>query len=357
MTTDCPLIEAVRARVMLRPVHFITVLLALGAALPALGGQLEAVGNDPGLGRLQAEIGRFAQTAGGTVGVGIHHIETDRQIYLNRDERFPMGSAFKVALAVQLLTRVDQGMVSLDKIIKLRPGDLRPDSNLVKLYDESRPDWPLHKLLELMLIDSDNSATDIIWKEAGRSEAVMARLESLGIRGMSVDRPTALLLASSWGIEPPPPEDESTPARFRELVRAIPRAKRASAAVAFFKDQRDTATPEAMLSLLLKIWRHEAVSPGQSALLLDIMYRCATGKGRLRGLLPPGTKVAHKTGSLLVGVTNDVGIISLPSRAGHIAVAVLIKESTKDLRTQERAIAEIARATYDYFATDPVGGK
>ena len=255
---------------------------------------------------------------------------------------------------MQLLTRVDQGAVSLDKTVTLRPSDLRPGSGrLVKLFDESQPDWSLRNLLELMLIDSDNSATDVLWKEAGGGEAVMARLASLGIRGMSVDRPTALILAAALGIEQLPSEAEWTLARFRELARAVSRTKRNAAVAAFFKDQRDTATPEAMVDLLVKIWRQEALGLGQSALLLDIMYRCATGKGRLRGMLPPAAKVAHKTGSLSIGVTNDVGIIPLPDGAGHIVIAVLVKESTSNLSTQERAIAEIARAAYDYFVSNP----
>ena len=103
--------------------------------------------------------------------------------------------------------------------------------------------------------------------------------------------------------------------------------------------------------LLVKIWRQQALSPDQSALLLDIMYRCATGRGRLRGLLPRGAKVAHKIGTLRIGVTNDVGIIPLPGGAGNVAIAVFIRESTNDLPTQERTIADIARAFYDYFAS------
>ena len=343
------------ARSSLPLIISLSVIVSLGVVPRAMSSQPDAVRHDPALSRLQTEIERLAQTAGGTVGVGAHHIEAGRQIYVNRAERFPMGSTFKIPLAVQLLALVDQGMVSLDKPITVQTSDLRPGSGtLVKLFDESRPTWSLRQLLELMLINSDNSATDIIWKEAGGREPVMGRLAALGIRGMSVDRPTALLVAAVLGIEPPPPEAERTPARFRELIRTVSRTKRDAAAAAFFKDRRDSATPEAMADLLVKIWRQQALSPDHSALLLDIMYRCATGRGRLRGMLPRGAKVAHKTGTLRIGVTNDVGIIPLPGGAGHIAIAVFIKESTGDLPTQERTIAEIARAIYDYFASNPI---
>jgi len=56
------------------------------------------------------------------------------------------------------------------------------------------------------------------------------------------------------------------------------------------------------------------LSEKSTELLLDIMERCETGAGRLKGLLPEGTVIAHKTGTI-GGTTNDVGIITLPQDA------------------------------------------
>jgi len=298
--------------------------LLFGFIAPAFAQQAET-----SLANLQAEIGRMAQSAGGSVGVAVRHIQTGRRLQINGDGRFPMASTVKISIAVQLLTLVDEGKLSLDKIITVRSSDMRQGSGtLVKTFDSSRPDYSVRSLLELMLIDSDNSATDMLFTEAGGSGAVMARLQALGVQGISADRPIGRVLDDA-------------------------RRGRDGLATGFFRDPRDTATPAALLELVLKIWRREALSPERTELLLDIMYRCATGRGRLPGLLPPGTKVARKTGTLGVGVTNDVGIITLPGDAGHVAIAVMIRESVNNLPTQERAIAEIARAVYDYFAANP----
>ena len=325
--------------------------LLLGVAPHALSAPQGAVVQDRELSRLQDEFVRLAETVGGSVGVGVRHMETGREVYLNRAMRFPMGSVFKLPLAVQLLSLVDARVVALDKTVVLKPDDLRPGSgNLAKTFRASR-DISLRQLLESMLIDSDNSATDILWNEAGGSAAIMARLAVLEISGMSVNRPTALLLAAAAGLGPLPKDTALTPSQFDKLIRQVPQAERRERKAALFKDRRDTATPEAAVALLSKIWQQKAVSPGQTELLMDIMYRCNTGKQRLRGRLPPGTKVAHKTGTLRPSVVNDIGIISLPGRAGHVAVAVMIKESTKDIATQERVIAEIARLTYDHFVS------
>lgn len=292
----------------------------------------------------------MAANAGGTTGVAVRHVESGRDIHLNRGQRFPMGSTFKLPVAVQLLALVDEGRLSLDKLIALRPGDLRPGSGtLVKSYEQANPDYTVRRLLELMMIVSDNSATDVLWKEAGGSQAVMARLRALDVGGFSVDRPTALLLAASAGIDLPS-ESDATPTKFQELMRERPKGRREAAWAAMAKDPRDTATPEALVDLLLKIWRREALSPAQSTVLLDIMARTESGRRRLRGLLPKGTRVTHKTGTLTGIVTNDAGIITLPGGAGHVAIAVMVKESHNAIPVQERAIAEIARAVYDHFA-------
>src|SRR5690606_29412072 len=261
--------------------------------------------------RLEREIARLAELAGGTVGVAAVHLETGRAVYLNRTERFPMASAYKVPIAVELLTRVDRGEVRLDSLIEIRPEDLHPGSGtLTSLFDDPGVILSVHNLLELMLLISDNSATDILLRLAGGAEAVTARMRAVGAEGIRVDRPTSLLIGDWLGGKGLPANGEISPAEFRKLADAVPQAQRDSAAAAFDADPRDTATPEAMARLLERIWRREILSAESTELLLDIMRRCETGEGRIKGMLPPWVEVAHKTGTI-GGTTNDVGIISL----------------------------------------------
>ena len=82
------------------------------------------------------------------------------------------------------------------------------------------------------------------------------------------------------------------------------------------------------------------------------MRRCRTGDARLKGMLPLGSEVAHKTGTI-GATTNDVGIVTLPDGAGHVAIAVFVKSSDKETSVRERVIAEVARAVHDYFLFQP----
>jgi beta-lactamase class A len=309
---------------------------------------------DPNLRLLESEIGRLSAISGGKVGVGIIHIESGRELFVNGAEPFPMASTFKVPIAVELLTRVQAGTVRLDSMITLRPSDLHPGSGtLTGLFNDPGVSLSVHNLLELMLLISDNSATDIALKVAGGPAAVNARLAALGISGISVDRPTIRLIADVVGMGELGPEARWSVAAFDSIRMKVTPAQSAAARQTFYQDRRDTSTPEGMARLLAKIHRGQALGPERTSQLLDIMLRCETGAARLKGLLPPAIPVRHKTGSLGIGVANDVGIIELPD-AGHLVVAVFVKESTSDVAAQERAIAQIARAAYDYFTFNPL---
>ena len=305
---------------------------------------------DPNLRRLESEITRLSAISGGKVGVGIIHLETGRELFVNGAEPYPMASTVKVPIAVELLTRVQAGTVRLDSMVTVRPNDLHPGSGtLTGLFNDPGVSLSVHNLLELMLLISDNSATDMVLKVAGNGAAVNSRLSALGIKGISVDRPTIHLIADAVGVKNLGPESGWSLAVFDSLRRMVTPGEVLAARQAFYQDRRDTATPEGMARLLAKISRGEALGPERTAQLLDIMLRCETRAMRLKGLLPPEVPVRHKTGSLGLGVANDVGIIDLPDGAGRVVVAVFVKESTRDVAAQERAIAQIARAAYDYF--------
>ena len=330
------------------------------APIASIGAQAQrrpttpATTTDPGLARLETEMTRLATIAGGKVGVAAIHLETGREVVLNRGEPFPMASTFKVPIAVRLLTQVDSGSLRLDSMITIRPSDLHPGSGtLTHLFDDPGVSLSVRNLMELMLLISDNSATDILLRTAGGNAPVNARLRALDVSGISVDRPTLQLIADAIGVKNLPPESELTPQSFNALARALSGDAQKAAAEAFYRDRRDTSTPDGMAKLLETIWRGRALSKANTDLLLDIMRRCETGANRIKGMLPPEVVVRHKTGSLGIGVANDVGIIDLPNDAGHLVLAVFVKESTRPTDVQDRAIAQIARAAYDYFVFNP----
>jgi beta-lactamase class A len=297
--------------------------------------------------RIGAEVERLAKITDGEVGLSAIHIETGRRVNFHESARFPMASTVKIPIAIELLARVDRGEVRLDQMITVQPRDLHPGSGtLSNLFNKPGVVLSVRNLMELMLLISDNSATDMVLRLAGGGEVVTSKMREIGIEGINVNRSTARLI-SEWIGADLPPEPDWTPDMWSKLYAAVPRDKRAAAELRFNEDPRDTAQPSAMTDLLVKIHKKQLHTPASAELLLDIMRRCQTGDARLKGMLPPGTEIAHKTGSI-GGTVNDVGIVTLPDGAGHVAVSLFVKKGTKS-ETSERAIAQISRTVYDYF--------
>ncbi|MFM7193317.1 MAG: class A beta-lactamase [Bacteroidota bacterium] len=303
--------------------------------------------------RLKAEVDRLALTGGGKLGVTAIHVETGKRFSRFGGDPFPMASTYKVPIAVQLLTRVDSGKLSLDQMIEFSAKDMHIGSGMIS----DRFNWPgagkpgvalsVRSLLELMLLISDNSATDKCLELAGGGAMVNACMKRWGVEGIRVDRPTSWLIADWLGI--PWPEASATPrADFEAVEKVTPAEQIVAAAKKFEDDPRDTSTPDGMADLLLKIHTRPALSASSQALLLDIMDRCETGQARIKGLLPVGTQVRHKTGTI-GAATNDVGIITLPGDAGHIVIAAFVRSSEKEIPARENAIAQVARVLHDHF--------
>lgn len=259
-----------------------------------------------------------------------------------------MASTYKVPMAVQAFKLVEEGKLSLDQLITIEPTDIHISEEWAGVFQAPGVALSLRNIIEPMLIFSENSATDKVLSLGGGGEAVTARLKSLGIDGIRVDRSTADLIAGSMGVPDIWTNGKFDKGKWERGIATVSKARQDSTPAVYVNDPRDQATPRGMLTLLSKLWKGELLTREHTAYLLDIMYRCETGKARIKGMLPPGTKVAHKTGTF-PGTANDVGIIDLPDGT-HLAIAVYVKKSTKiEGPALEAAIAHSARAVYDYF--------
>jgi beta-lactamase class A len=264
--------------------RFVAVLLSL----LALCAQPASAASSPYFQGLEQQLSSLVANKSADVGVYALDLKTGENVSVRGDIAFPMASTVKVAIAALYLAQVDHGRRSLDDTIS---------------------GVSARSLLERMMIHSDNRATDMLLADLGGPRVLDHWLREQGVSGLRVDRTIAQLLADK-----------------RDLW-----------------DRRDSATPHAMVYLLTKIYRAELIKPASRDYLLDVMARCQTGKNRMKALLPFGTPVEHKTGTLN-GYTSDVGFISLPD-GRRIAVAMFARGGSD----RPRAIAEAARTIYDGF--------
>jgi beta-lactamase class A len=300
---------------------------------------------------------RIGRRVDGEIGLAAIHLESGRRVSVNGDRRFPMASVSKVPMALEFLRRVDAGEVALEERLVLPITDFRPGNSPLASWSGGRPvTVTVDSLFRLMIEVSDNTATDAILEMAGGPERVTRRLRELGIDEMDVDRSEARTFADLVGIPDSVPETELFRYSHFRMRDALPDSVRQEARVAYGSDPRDTATPEATAHLLAELWSGAGLTQASRDLLIDTMSGSRSGPRRLRGHLPSGTPVAHKTGTMAAAV-NDVGIITLPDGAGHLAVAAYVNTLHRTTYRRERTIAQASRALYDYFRNveSPVG--
>lgn len=304
---------------------------------------------------LQRELERLTSSFDGTVGFYATDLRSGRTAQLNPDVGFPMASTVKVPVAVHILALVDEGRLDLRHPVPLQEGDIYPamggplDTHLTPGSAVT-----IRDLLHMMLTVSDNNATDILIRLGGGTEAVDARMRKLGVAGIRVDRYIWEMLSHYLGNLEASPRKPVSPADYARLDMAKrSEDERRRLTRLYHADPRDTSTPAGMASLLRLIWEGKALAPDTTEVLKAILLDCRTGQGRIKGLLPDATPVAHKTGT--VGeVINDVGVISLPAGGGDVVVVVFLKSGESD-QARDRMIAQLARSAHDYFLFVPGG--
>ncbi|MFT3755624.1 MAG: class A beta-lactamase [Pseudoxanthomonas sp.] len=299
---------------------------------------------------LQQELERLSASIGSdAVGVQVLDLRSGRVASVNADVAFPMASTVKVPVAVHILSLVDEGKLDLHQQVLLKEGDIYPAmGGPTDIYLTPGSALTVRDLLQMMLTISDNNATDILIKLGGGTQAVDARMHALGVKGIRVDRYIWEMLAHFYGDLDANAQTPLALDAYAKLasMRQSPEDYRRFKQL-YNDDPRDTSTPAGMASLLQLIWQGKALKPDTTAVLKQILLDCRTGQARLKGMLPGGTPVAHKTGSV-DDVANDVGVITLPSNKGEVVIAVFVK-SPRDDAAKDKAIAQVARAVHDYF--------
>lgn len=266
---------------------------------------------------LAADLDRIARETDGTLGAAVRLVETGETVVLNGDGRFPMQSVYKAPIGMAVLHEVDAGRLSLDAPIRVEMADLVPSGMHSPLRDAHPKGGvvPLLELLRLSVEESDGTASDVLLRLAGGKAKVQGYLSSVGVEGIRI---------------------ETTEGEMGRDYQA---------------QYRSWAAPGAAVGWLTALQQGKDLSPKSRALLLGWMTATKTFPTRLKGRLPAGTEVAHKTGSSgsrdgVSAATNDIGIITLPD-GRHLAVAVFLRDSKADDAARDAAIAKVARAAWD----------
>ncbi len=255
--------------------------------------------------QFEKAIAQIASRVDGVFGVTILDLTSGDHVSVNGKMVFTQASAIKLPILVELMRQVEAGEQRLDDEITLAASDIVPGSGVLQQLTPGKVKLSLRDVAILMVTVSDNTATNMIIDRVGMAK-VNAEMARLGLSSTKLQR-------------------------------------KMQDATARKENRENLSTPEEQARLLQLLYKGEILS-AKSREEIDRILSIPK-PGRIRTLLPAGTKVAHKTGTLS-GVTVDVGIVYHANRPFIVSA---MGNWLTDASQADQAISEIALTVYRYF--------
>ncbi|HWZ32774.1 MAG TPA: serine hydrolase [Bryobacteraceae bacterium] len=272
------------------------------------------------LDRLKANIERTTKSINAKWGIYMKCLETGEEIAINADDQMDTMSVIKIPLMVEAFRQIEAGKFSLTDRVTLTDDAKRPGTGVIRSLDAGA-NLTIKDLLTLMIIVSDNTATDYMYDKVGGPAAVNKLMDTYGYKSIR-----AVDTAKVW---------------FEAIAKEPSRDK-------FHSDGKypfGLSSPREMGKLLEKIKKGEAVNPKASELMLQIM------RGQVYSSRMPkyvtGFRVPHKTGDFLPYIGNDVGLLESPNR--NIVLCVFTAHHYGVGTYLEDAIGRVAELVANYY--------
>ena len=297
---------------------------------------------------LQRDLTQIAQNFDGKVGIAVAQAGCDWTVGERLDQYFPQQSVSKLWVAISVLDAADRGQLRLDEPITLRPEDQVVFNQPLRwtVLKQGSLTLPAQQLMADALSLSDNMANDKLLWRIGGPDHVRAVLSQRGITGVRFGPGERLLQSHIAGLTWTP--DLATGFNFETARAKLPIGLRTNLLSAYIDDPLDGATPAGIAGALGKLARGELLSHASTDVLLGIMQHSKSGPMRLKGAVPPGWTVYHKTGTgqELAGVAtgyNDVAVFQAPDGTRY-GVAVLIGETRLPIKARMEMMQAVSRA-------------
>ncbi len=285
-------------------------------------------------------------------GVAVWHIESGRQHDVNGDEPFPMASTFKIPILATACKQLSRGDISLDTRAPLRDEDKSLGSGILPYFEDGLQPT-VRDLLTLMIIISDNTATDMMVDYLGGAAVIEGYMHELGLNDIHFKLNCKELLRFMF-------PDEVADFPLEELIAWSAKNDILRDGLAFSKGPENNVSTAKAMNKLLHLMYSGALFDGDAReTAFDILHKQQFNV-RLSRFFPLGTKVAHKTGTI-GGIRNDSGIITI-GESNHVILTMFAKwdevpywdkPSAHHQRVfeVETAMGKIGRAVYDEFAS------
>jgi beta-lactamase class A len=273
------------------------------------------------LARLRDNLERATKSVNADWAIYVKCLETGEEIAINADQQMDTMSVIKIPLLVEAFRQIEAGKFSLEDKVTLKESDKRPGTGIIRSLDAGAV-LTIRDLLTLMIIVSDNTATDLMFDKVGGVGPVNELAKSYGLT-----RTRAVATSAVW---------------FQALAAAPSRNQFHADGKAPF----GLSSAGDIGKLLEMIERGQAVSRKASDQMLQMM-RGQVYSSRLPKYVT-GFVIPHKTGDFLPYIGNDVGVFESPAR--KVVVSVFTAHHYGIGANLEDAIARIGEQVANYFA-------
>jgi beta-lactamase class A len=297
--------------------------LGVVGVLGAAGVPIQAQQATP-LQRLEASILRTTRSINATWGIYVKSLETGEEIAVDADRQMETMSTIKIPLMIEVFEQIKAGKFKLTDKYTFAEKDTQPGTGTIQRLDYGAV-MTVKDLITMMIIVSDNTATEVLFRMVGGPDAVNTRMQTLGLKTTR-----AMNVPSKW----------------------FPALRSAPTTEQFYREGKSPfgySTAREMGRLLEMMERGTLVDKPSSDLMLRIM-RSQLYRTRIPRFVT-GYTIPHKTGDFLPYVGDDVGMLEAPGRT--IILSVFTGNHFGSGEMLENAIGLVARDVSDYFAYKP----
>ncbi|MCY4540224.1 MAG: class A beta-lactamase-related serine hydrolase [Chloroflexi bacterium] len=269
------------------------------------------------------------------------------EIAVNADAMMDTMSVIKIPLLVALFRASDTGALDLACKYTLETRYKRFGTGVLQAMDDGMV-FTLRDAATLMIIESDNTATDYCYEAVGGPDAVNKTMRQLGLDDIDVMGDGFDWFSALAASIDPKLGDLDPAALFRAGYPEMSPAEWERARERFhFETGRpfSRATARCIGKLLEMIWTDGCASPESCAAMRKILGM-QISRSRLPKYLPEA-RVAHKTGDFNPFIANDVGVIE-SHEAAPIIISVLVAGHRGIWENLEDTIARMAEKIWEY---------
>lgn len=306
---------------------------------------------------LQRELTAISRSFNGKVGIAVAKAGCNWMAGDRFNEFFPQQSVSKLWVSLAVLDAVDSRRIGLDDQLVIRPNDLTVFNQPLRweVLEKGAIARPVHSLMSDALSHSDNTANDRLLWTVGGPEKVRAMFRHKGIEGIRFGPGERLLQSQIAGLEWT--QELSLGSNFNQARARLPLDERKAALDRYMTNPMDGAMPSGIALALARLASGQLLSPGSTAVMMEILGKTHSGPMRLKAGAPMGWKVYHKTGTgqelggLATGY-NDVGILQAPDGA-YYTVAVMIGQTTEPIPVRMQLMQAVSKAVAQFHRAEP----